>query len=56
MPLLSQKYRVIAPDLPAFGFTTAPEGYVYTFESFAKTVGAFVDKLGIKKFAMYIFD
>ncbi|GAA6019971.1 hypothetical protein JCM10207_003354 [Rhodosporidiobolus poonsookiae] len=55
---LSDKYRVIAPDLPGFGFTEVPDerNYVYTFENLAKTVGAFVDKLEINSFALFIFD
>ena len=55
---LAHKYHVVAPDLPGYGFTVVPDGrkYQYTFASLANTVGAFVDKLGIKKFAIYIFD
>jgi len=58
IPLLAQSYHVIAPDLPGFGFTDVPEarGYKYTFDSLASTVEAFVDALGIDKFAVYIFD
>ncbi len=58
IPLLSQKYHVIAPDLPGFGFTTVPKSrnYIYTFENFAITISAFLDALKIKEFAMYVFD
>lgn len=58
IPLLAKSYRVIAPDLPGFGFTEEPVGrsYEYTFENIAKTVEAFLDTLKIKHFAMYIFD
>jgi len=44
--------------LPGYGFTVVPEGrkYEYTFESLSKTIGAFVDALGLKKYAIYIFD
>jgi pimeloyl-ACP methyl ester carboxylesterase len=58
IPLLSTRYRVIAPDLPGFGFTTVPEErkYEYTFANLATTIEAFLDKLSIKKFAVYIFD
>ena len=40
IPRLADKYRVIAPDLPGFGFTEIPaeRGYVYTFEALAKTI------------------
>ncbi|KAK7031780.1 Alpha/beta hydrolase fold protein [Favolaschia claudopus] len=58
IPLLSKHYRVIAPDLPGFGFTTVPaeRNYTYTFASLATTIGAFLDALSIKSFAVYIFD
>ena len=58
IPLLAGKYHVLAPDIPGFGFTDVPESrrYKYTFDSFKTTIGAFVDALGVKKFAIYIFD
>jgi pimeloyl-ACP methyl ester carboxylesterase len=58
IPLLSNKYRVIAPDIPGYGFTTVPEErkYVYTFDNLAKTIKAFLDVLEVKRFAPYMFD
>ncbi|KAK7031807.1 Alpha/Beta hydrolase protein [Favolaschia claudopus] len=58
IPILSKHYRVIAPDLPGFGFTTVPaeRDYTYTFASLATTIGAFLDALSIKSFTVYIFD
>lgn len=58
IPLLSEKYNVIAPDLPGFGFTVVPSDrkYEYTFANLAHTIGTFVDALKISKFAIYIFD
>lgn len=58
IPLLSKKYHVIAPDLPGFGFSDAPSRseYAYTFDNLAKTMQAFIDTVGLKRFAMYIFD
>ncbi|KAJ3811308.1 Alpha/Beta hydrolase protein [Lentinula lateritia] len=55
---LEGKYRVIAPDLPGFGFTKVPDAlkYQYTFDNIAKTIEAFVDALNLKKYAIYIFD
>jgi pimeloyl-ACP methyl ester carboxylesterase len=55
---LAGDYRVIAPDLPGFGFTKVPESrkYEYTFDNFAKTIEAFIDGLKLKKYAIYIFD
>jgi pimeloyl-ACP methyl ester carboxylesterase len=58
IPLLAQHYRVVAPDLPGFGFTTVPEerNYTYTFAALSATIGAFLDALAITSFAVYIFD
>ncbi len=54
IPLLSKEYHVIAPDMPGFGFTDNP--HQNTFESLKGTMQAFTDALGLKSFALYIFD
>jgi pimeloyl-ACP methyl ester carboxylesterase len=58
IPRLADRYRVIAPDLPGFGFTEVPEQrhYKYTFDALAQTVLAFTDALGLKHYALYVFD
>src|SRR5580658_3289871 len=58
IPLLADQYRVIAPDLPGFGFTEVPEArkYVYTFDALANTIEAFTDALGLARYAIYVFD
>lgn len=58
IPLLADKYRIIAPDLPGFGFTEVPaeRNYVYTFDALGKTLEAFVDTLGLERYALYVFD
>jgi pimeloyl-ACP methyl ester carboxylesterase len=58
IPILSKQYHVIAPDLPGFGFTEMPsrEEYHYTFENLTATMQAFIDTLGLKRFAIYVFD
>jgi pimeloyl-ACP methyl ester carboxylesterase len=58
MPRLASGYRVIAPDLPGFGFTEVPSErkYNYTFDSLAVTINAFVEKLSLTSYAIYIFD
>lgn len=55
---LSGQYRVIAADLPGFGFTEVPpaRGYVHTFDALARTMDAFVETLGLKRYALYVFD
>ena len=58
IPLLAKTHRVIAPDLPGFGFTAAPESrnYKYNFANIATSMTAFLDELKIKEFIVYIFD
>lgn len=58
IPQLAGHFRVITPDLPGFGFTEVPAArqYTYTFDNLATTLGAFVDALGLERYAMYVFD
>lgn len=58
MPRLADRYRVIAPDLPGFGFTEVPENrqYVYSFDSLAKTIEAFTAAIHLTRYALYVFD
>ncbi|KIW98427.1 uncharacterized protein Z519_00087 [Cladophialophora bantiana CBS 173.52] len=58
IPILSEKYHVVAPDLPGFGFTEIPASlkFQYTFANLATTIGSFLDILKIQKFAVYVFD
>jgi pimeloyl-ACP methyl ester carboxylesterase len=56
IPILALFYHVIAPDFPGFGFTTTPSSFPHTFANIATVMGDFLDMVGVKKFAMYIFD
>jgi len=58
IPLLADRYHLIAPDLPGFGFSEAParEQFRYTFESIADVVDDFTQAIGLKSFAIYVFD
>jgi len=58
IPRLANDYRVIAPDLPGFGFTEVPieRKYSYTFDRLALTVEAFTQALKIDRYAIYVFD
>ncbi len=58
IPELSGDFHVIAPDLPGFGFSGAPppDRFRYTFEHLAEVIEQFVEALGLRKFALYIFD
>jgi pimeloyl-ACP methyl ester carboxylesterase len=58
IPLLSDKYHVLAPDYPGFGYsdTPSPEQYAYTFDHLADTIDHFLDQRGITKYTIYIQD
>jgi pimeloyl-ACP methyl ester carboxylesterase len=58
IPQLAGDYHVVAPDLPGFGFSDAPDHktFTYTFDHLATVIGDFVEQIGLKKFAMYVFD
>src|SRR6202050_2226475 len=58
IPRLADRYRVVAPDLPGFGFTEVPEQrhYKYSFEVLAGRVRAFTDALRLQRYALYVFD
>jgi pimeloyl-ACP methyl ester carboxylesterase len=58
IPILADRYHVIAPDLPGFGLTESPnrEKFSYTFERLAEAIGSFVETIGLTTFAIYIFD
>lgn len=55
---LSGKYRVIAPDLPGFGFSDAPEAktFGYTFDHMAAVIESFTDTVNLTRYALYVFD
>ena len=58
IPELAENYHVIAPDLPGFGFSQAPDRsvFTYSFDNLAALIGKFVDAVGLTKFAIYVFD
>ena len=58
IPELASKYHVVAPDLPGFGMTEQParNAFAYTFKNITRVVGRFTDVLGLKQFAIYVFD
>lgn len=58
IPRLADDYRVIAPDLPGFGFTRIPSerNYKYSFDGLASTIEAFAKALKLNRYAIYVFD
>jgi pimeloyl-ACP methyl ester carboxylesterase len=58
IPRLAGDYRVIAPDLPGFGFTEVPAGtnYAYSFDRLALTIETFTQAIKLNRYAIYVFD
>jgi pimeloyl-ACP methyl ester carboxylesterase len=58
IPALAGRYHVVAPDLPGFGFSDAPDRkrFPYTFEQLAKTIDSFTQAIGLEHYAIYVFD
>ncbi len=58
IPLLADRYHIVAPDLPGFGLSDAPDrkSYPYTFENISKTMDNFTQVIGLKRFAIQVFD
>src|SRR4029077_10658643 len=58
IPALADSYHVVAPDLPGFGFSDAPDRkqFRYTFENLAKVIDRFTQSIGLARFAIYVFD
>ena len=58
MPRLADRYHVVAPDLPGFGFSDAPARaeFKYTFDNLARVMQAFAEKIGLRRYALYVFD
>jgi pimeloyl-ACP methyl ester carboxylesterase len=58
IPLLAPHLHVIAPDLPGFGFSDAPDvaRFTYTFDRLTDVIEQFTDAVGLTRYALYIFD
>ncbi len=58
IPLLADRLRIIAPDLPGFGQSEMParSKFSYTFDGIAGVIDRFTEVIGLKRFAIYVFD
>jgi pimeloyl-ACP methyl ester carboxylesterase len=58
MPLLADRYHLIAPDYPGFGQSDAPpaDRFAYTFDHLGEVVVKFTDVLGLNSYGLYIQD
>jgi pimeloyl-ACP methyl ester carboxylesterase len=58
IPLLADRFHIIAPDLPGFGQSEMParSKFSYTFDNIAGVIDRFTEVVGLKRFAIYVFD
>ena len=58
IPLLADRYHIIAPDLPGFGRSDMPPRgeFSYTFDNIARVIDEFTEVVGFDRFALYVFD
>jgi pimeloyl-ACP methyl ester carboxylesterase len=58
MPLLADRFHVIAPDLPGFGQSDMTDRgqFAYTFDNIARVISRFTEVIGLDHFAIYVFD
>jgi pimeloyl-ACP methyl ester carboxylesterase len=58
IPLLADKFHIVAPDLPGFGQSDMPprNEFSYTFDNIARVIDGFTDVIRFDRFAMYVFD
>jgi len=58
IPLLADRFHIVAPDLPGFGKSDMPprDRFSYTFEHLTDVIDRFTEVLGLESFALYVFD
>jgi pimeloyl-ACP methyl ester carboxylesterase len=58
IPILSERFQVIAPDLLGFGQSDMParDRFAYTFDNIAAVTTRFTEVVGLDRFAIYVFD
>jgi pimeloyl-ACP methyl ester carboxylesterase len=56
MPLLADRWRLIAPDFPGCGYSDTPDSFAYDFDGFATFLERFAQRLELACFALYLHD
>jgi pimeloyl-ACP methyl ester carboxylesterase len=58
IPALSDRFRIVAPDLPGFGQSDIPsrDKFSYTFAKLAEVIERFTEVIGLARFSIYVFD
>ncbi|SAL66247.1 Alpha/beta hydrolase [Caballeronia terrestris] len=58
IPLLADRFHIVAPDLPGFGQSDMPshDSFTYTFDNIAHVIDRFTETIGFDRYAVYVFD
>jgi len=58
LPLLADRYHLVAPDYPGFGHSDAPspDDFAYTFDHLAETIEGLVERLGLGRYVLFQQD
>src|SRR5690242_12762966 len=58
IPLLADRFHIVAPDLPGFGQSAMPprDAFSYTFDHLAQVIDRFTEVVGFDRFVVYVFD
>ena len=58
IPLLADRFHLVAPDLPGFGLSEIKprDSFTYSFDALARVIGRFTEVIGLHRYALYVFD
>lgn len=58
IPLLADRFHLVAPDLPGFGLSEIKprDSFTYSFDALARVIGRFTEVIGLNRYALYLFD
>lgn len=56
LPALAERWRLVAPDFPGFGYSDTPGGFAYDFDGYADLLARLADRLGLARYVLYLHD
>lgn len=56
MPALADRWHLVAPDFPGFGYSDTPDGFSYDFDGYARFLDRFATALNLSRYAVYLHD
>ena len=58
IPVLADKFHLVAPDYPGFGYSSMPtvDKFEYTFDHLAEIVDKFISQIGVESYSLYVMD